>query len=470
MQHGFINKEHLKQRLNDIQHFLLQHKVPKSDHISSAKLSHQQQQRLKQKLRHLHAADIAHILEGLAWEDRQDVWQQIPVEHRGGILLSLSIPVRESMLDTMPVEEMVTAADYLAGDEIADLANLAQSLPEEAVEKILQSLTPEHRQKLEQALSYPAGTVGSLMDFSILTASPDDSVKSVLAYCRKLGTLPEHSHHIYIVDHNNILLGTLPLQKLISLPFDTNMQEAMNRSMVVFSTDDRAEQATFAFDRYELTAAAVVDDNNKLIGRICVDDIVDFMRESSEQQMLRQIGFMAGEDRFSGIWNNAKNRWLWLSINLLSAFIATRVIGVFEDKIIELVMLATLMPIVSATAGNVGNQSCTLIIRALALGQITENNVRQFFLKEVGISLINGIIWGGVMGVFVGNMYSAGIGLVMAAAILINFVFTSFVAVSIPIIRHHNDLDPAMGAHVLVTFFADAFGFFVFLGMATVFL
>lgn len=470
MHNGFISKDHLKQVLNDVQHFLIQHKTPKSAQMPSAKLSEQQQQRLKQKLSHLHAADIAHILESLATEDRRNVWTQIPVEQRGEILLSLAEPVRESMLADMPIAEMVSAADQLHGAEIGDLANLASSLPEQAVDLILKSLTAEQRKQLEQALSYPAGTVGSLMDYSMLTATPEESVKEVLAYCRKLGSLPEHSHYIYIVDQHNTLIGLLPLQTLITSAFDKKVSEVMSKSTITFATADSAEQATFTFNRYELIAAPVVDDENKLIGRICVDDIVDFMHESSEQQMLRQIGFVNSEDRFSGIFSSAQNRWLWLAINLISAFIATRVIGAFEDKIVELVILATLMPIVSATAGNVGNQACTLIIRSLALGHVTDHNIRQFYIKEVGISLINGVIWGGIMGVFVGSLYSAGIGTVMGFAMLLNFVLTAFVAVSIPWVRHKYNLDPAMGAHVLVTFFADAFGFFIFLGMATAFL
>ncbi|MCH9699313.1 MAG: magnesium transporter [Gammaproteobacteria bacterium] len=474
MQSSFISKEHLKQVLSEIHHFLNQHKKPKPNQPSTDKqnnkLNQQQQQRLKQKLTHLHAADIAHILEGLSLEDRLDVWQQIPAEQHGEILLALSQPVRESMLGNMPLEDMVTAAEKLPSAEIADLANLAQNLPEQAVEHILQSLTQEQRQQLEAALSYPDGTVGSLMDFSMLTAGPDDSVKDVLAYYRKLGVLPEHSHHIYVVDASHTLLGELPLQQLITLDVDKTISEVMSPNMISFTTGDSAEQATFAFNRYGLTSAPVIDENNQLIGRICIDDIVEFMNESSEQQMFRQVGFMAGEDRFAGILSNAKNRWVWLAINLFAAFIATRVIVLFEDKIVELVILATLMPVVASTAGNVGNQACTLIIRSLAIGQITDTNVRQFFLKEIGVSLVNGLIMGGIMGVFVGNLYGAGIGVVMAAAIVINFIITSFIAVSIPIVRHKVNLDPAMGAHVLVTFVADSFGFFIFLGMATLFL
>ncbi len=370
----------------------------------------------------------------------------------------------------MSVDEIVAAAENLESKEISDLAALVKTLPKQAIERILASLTTTQCQQLEQALSYPAGTVGSLMDFSVLTAYEDASVKDVLEYCQKLGTLPEHSHHVYILDGNNTLLGMLPLQQLITLSPEQKINEAMSLSMISFFPDDSAEQASFAFERYELIASPVIDENNRLVGRICIDDIVDFMRESSEQQMLRQIGFISGEDRLAGIWSGAKNRWLWLAINLFTAFTATRMITLFEDKIIELVMLATLMPIVSSTAGSIGNQTCTLMIRSLALGQVTDNNLRQFYLKEVSIGVINGLVCGGFMGIFVSHIYSAGIGTVMGAAMLFNFVLTSVVAVSIPVLRHKLDLDPAIGAHVIVTFLADSFGFFIFLGMASAFL
>lgn len=473
-QHPFLSKEHLKNILQDILFSQTQHKTansgqPDSDK-NSKKLNQQQQQRLKQKLAHLHAADIAHILEGMPKNDRIAIWTQIPAEQHGKILLSLSSPVRNSILQELPIDDMVTAADKLPCEEISNLATLAQSLPDQAVDQILKSLTATQRLQFEDALSFPAGSVGSLMDFSMLTARQEDTVQDILNYCRKLSVLPEHSHHIYIVDEQNTLLGIIPLQKLIAQPFDKKAGTVMNRSIISFMTNDDAEQATFAFNRYKLTAAPVVDENNKLIGRICIDDIVDFMTESSEQQMLHQIGIVAGEDRFSGIWTGAKNRWLWLIITLLTAFIATRVIAIFEDKIVELVILATLMTVVTATAGNIGNQSCTLIIRSLALGQITDHNIRQFYNKEVGISLINGLLLGSLMGIFIGNIYGSGIGLIMGTSILINFFCTSFIAVSIPFFRHKYKLDPAMGSHVLVTFFADAFGFLVFLGLATTFL
>jgi magnesium transporter len=475
MQNNLINKDRLKQVLTEIQHFFQEHKLQvKSPEKPSPDveepLSKAQQRRLKDKISYLHAADLAHILEALPHQDRIAIWSLIPSDQQAPILLNLRQPVRETLLQTMQVEAMVDAAGSLINEEIADLAYLAQHLPEPAVEKILALLSTEQRRLIEEALAYPADSVGAIMDFSMLTASPGFTVKDVLSMCRKLGKLPDNTQHIYIVDDDHILQGLVPLQQLVTLPDDQKMSTVMNHSMIVFTPEDSAGQASFAFDRYELTAAPVVDDDNKLIGRICVDDIVDFIRETSEQQMLHQIGFTAGEDRFADIWSGAKNRWLWLAVNLFSAFIATRVISLFEDKILELVVLATLMPVVASTAGNIGNQACTLIIRSLALGQVTDNNIRHFYIREVGISLINGLVWGTIMGIFVGNIYSGGVGLVMGVAITINFVLTASIAISIPLVRSRLKLDPAIGAHVLVTFFADTFGFFIFLGMATVFL
>ncbi len=392
-----IGKNKLRELLHEIQQFL---KNDKHRLLSAGRRElpaqrptprHQYLQRIKQRLSGLHNADIAHLLEGLPIEERLMLWQYIPTASQGNILLQLSEPVREILISAMQDDELITAAENLQSDEIADLAYLAQSLPDNVVKKILQSLPEVQRQQMEEALSYPEGTVGSLMDFSMTTVHERDSIAAILAYLRKRKALPSHSHHLYIVDDGNELKGYLPLQQLVTLSGDKTAGQVMNRSLISFIADDSAQDATNAFDRYELSSAPVVDENNKLIGRVCINDIINFMRESAEAQMLNQMGFWAEEDRFSGIWKGANNRWLWLVINLLLAFTATRVITLFEDTIAQFLMLATLMPIVASIGGNVGNQTCTLIIRALALGQITPYNIKQFYTKEIGISIVNGL-------------------------------------------------------------------------------
>lgn len=468
----------LKARLNEI-HLFLNHGFFNQQSATSqhqinethATTRDQYQKRIKQHISRLHSADIAHILDGLPKQERLNLWHEIPTVNQGDILLALSDPVRESLIETMANDDLVIAAKNLDSDEIADLAELAQILPDAVVDQIIQSLTPEQQTQLEDALSFDEGTVGSLMDFSMITVNQKDSVASVISHLKDQAPLPPHSHYVFVTDRTTELKGVLPIQKLITLSGDTTIAQAMSRNFISFNIGDRALEAMHSFERYELSSAPVVDQSNKIIGRICVNDVMNFMRESTESEILKQMGLFANEDKFSGIWKGASNRWLWMAINLLLAFVATRIISVFEGTISQLLMLATLMPIVASTGGNIGNQACTLMIRALAYEQITANNIKKFYFKEIGISLINGCVWGGFMGILVGDIYqNAALGTIMFLAIIFNMSIAALVGVSVPLTRFRHHLDPAIGSHVVVTFFSDSFGFLIFLGMSALFL
>ncbi len=471
----FMKNERLKQHLIDFLQFLETFKqeketLPADDSekaiLALSVLQRQHQQRLKQRIAKFHAADIAHILDTLPLEERLSVWKHIPADATGEILLELSDAVRESLLAEMDVQEIVSATEMLDTDEIADLV---PDLPDTVVELILTTLSENDRKQLEEVLSYEEGTVGALMDFGMLTVRKENSIDTVLRYFRKLSQLPEYTNQIFVVNRENELQGHVLLQELVTFPFKSLIGEVMTKSKVTFKTEDNARDATQAFDRYELISAAVVDDDDKLIGRICVDDILDFVRESSENELLAQAGFMEGEDLFSGMWKGAKNRWLWLSVNLITAFIATRVIGLFEDTILQVVALAALMPIVAAAGGNSGNQTGILIIRSLALGHITPANIKSLFVKEMGISLINGALWGSAMGLFVYMIYDNFLlGFIMMIALLLNLLATTAMGVGIPVLRYHFNMDPAIGTNIIITFLADSFGFFIFLGLAAI--
>lgn len=467
----------LKEILSEIQQFLA-HEVTPTKKAKPAvapepkpTTKRQYQQRIRQRINQLHDADIAHIIESLPIDERLSIWTQIPLKNRGDILLQLTEPVRESLIDSMPDKDLIIAAENLDSDEIADLADLAQNLPDQVVDKIIASLSEEQSLQFENALSYPEGSVGSLMDFSMTTVSENATITSIKEYLQSKKNLPPHTHHLFVINKENELKGVLPLQNLVTLSNEKTASEVMINNLITFRTDDSAKEATLAFERYELSSAPVIDDDYKLIGRLCINEVMNFLREDTEAQLLKQMGLSSQEDKFSGIMKGAVNRWFWLAVNLACAFAATRVITLFEDTIAQLLMLATLMPIVAYIGGNIGNQSCTLMIRALALGQITPHNIKQFYTKELGISLINGGLWGGAMGLFVGYIYqSTGLGMIMFSAIVLNILMAAIVGVSVPFIRYRYQLDPAMGAHVVVTFFSDSFGFLVFLGMAAIFL
>jgi magnesium transporter len=245
----------------------------------------------------------------------------------------------------------------------------------------------------------------------------------------------------------------------------------MARDVVHFRLDDDAEEAARAFERYDLLSAPVVDEHHQLQGRLGIDAIVDLIRRKSDEERLAEAGLREDEDIFSSVWKSAQNRWLWLGINLITAFASTRVIGLFEDTIVKIVALASLMPIVAGIGGNTGNQTSILIVRSLALGLISATNIRRLIIKEIAIGLLNGIVWGSILGLMAYWLYSSvDLGMVMAGATLLNLLIAALTGLSIPLLRHRMGLDPAIGTSVLLTAMTDGMGFFIFLGLAKLFL
>ncbi len=423
---------------------------------------------LQKKLDKLHPADVAYILEALPLEERLVLWDLVKAERDGEILLEVSDAVRETLIANMDSQELVAAAEQLDTDEIADLV---QDLPQDVVAGVFQSLPVEEREQLRSAMSYPEDSVGALMDFDMVSVRDDVTLEVVLRYLRRMDELPDHTDQLFVVDRDEAIKGVLPINRLIVTDPEVLVASVMNPEFISFSPDDKAQKAAQAFERYDLVSAPVVDQKNRLAGRVTVDAVVDFIREESEAELLGKVGLREEEDIFASVWKSAKNRWLWLAVNLCTAFFASRVIGVFEGTIEKLVALATLMPIVAGIAGNSGNQTTTLIIRALALGQVTPENARRMILKELAISLLNGLVWGGVAGLFAWWLYdNVALGVVMMAAMLLNLLVSALVGIVVPMAMQRMGRDPAIGSSVLLTFTTDSMGFFIFLGLATVFL
>jgi magnesium transporter len=252
---------------------------------------------------------------------------------------------------------------------------------------------------------------------------------------------------------------------------ETPVTEVMLTDFVTLYPDDKAEDAAQAFERYDLVSAAVIDQAGKLLGRVTVDAVVDFIRAKSESEALAKGGLRETEDVFAPVWESVKNRWAWLAINLVTAFIASRVIGAFEGSIEKLVALAALMPIVAGIGGNSGNQTITMIVRALALGQIQIEQAKKLFIKEIGVALANGLVWGGILGVLAWVLYgNVKLGLVMTLAMTLNLLLAAIMGVVIPTTMAKLGRDPALGSSVLITACTDSGGFFIFLGLATLFL
>lgn len=472
------SKESLQESLQQVISLLNKHKlveelVHKQDMPKQAlvqNLVHKQNLvELQKKLDTLHPADVAYILEALPLEQRLDVWDLVKAERDGEILLEVSDAVRQTLIADMDSDELLAAAEQLDTDELADLA---PDLPKDVLQELLESLDSRNRERLQSALGYMDDAVGALMDFDIVTIREDITLEVALRYLRRIGSLPDHTDKLFVVDRNDVLRGVLPLKRLVVNDLDSGVAEIMADDAVVFHPQDKADEAAKAFERYDLVTAPVVDENNRLVGRLTVDTVMDYIREEAESDMLSMAGLREEEDIFSSVWKSVQNRWTWLAINLVTAFVASRVIGLFEGSIEKIVALAALMPIVAGIGGNSGNQTTTMIVRGLALGQISYYNTRSLLIKETGVGLLNGLIWGSVLGIIAYLLYdNLALGLVMTAAMTLNLLLAAVMGVMIPLIMSSRfNRDPAVGSSVLITAVTDSGGFFIFLGLATIFL
>ena len=469
--------EDLQEDLREVQDLLRRHRIVEGlvrrqeipGHELVESLVHKQNvTELRAKLDRIHPADIAYILEALPLDERLVVWDLVKAERDGEILLEVSDAVRESLIASMDSHELVAAAEQLEADEIADLA---PDLPDDVIHDVFQSLPVEEREQLRAAMSYPEDAVGALMDFDVVSIREDVALEVVTRYLRRFDELPDHTDQVFVVDRDERLKGVLPLSKLIVAELEDTVGKVMVRDMVTLYPDDKAQEAAKAFERYDLVSAAVVDEEGRLVGRVTIDKVVDYIREKSESEVLAQAGLREEEDVFSSVWASVKNRWSWLAINLVTAFVASRVIGVFEGSIEKLVALAALMPIVAGIGGNSGNQTITMIVRSIALGQVQIEQAKKLFAKEIGVSMVNGLIWGGMLGIIAYMLYgSMSLGLVMTAAMTLNLILAALMGVGIPLAMMKLGRDPAMGSSVLITAVTDSGGFFIFLGLATLFL
>ncbi len=424
---------------------------------------------LRARLDALHPADVAFILESLPFEQRMIVWDLVKAERDGEILLEVSESVRESLIRSMDREELVDAVETLDADEIAELA---PGLPTDVVEEVRRGLSQEEREQLRASMSFPAGSVGELMDFEAISVQRGYTLDMVLRELRQLEELPDHTDQVYVVDERGELLGGLPLDRLLINQPDVLVEDVMRRDLLTLQPLEDASEAAHAFERYDLVSAPVVDPRNRVIGRVTVAEVLDLIREEGESEMLAKAGLREDEDLFAGAWASAKNRWLWLALNLCTAFFASRVISAFDGTIERVVALATLMPIVAGIAGNSGNQTMTLIIRSIALGQVNMSNARRLLLKEIAVAALNGVVWGGVAGLvawllYRDTPYGVLLGLTMTLAMVLNLLVGALIALAVPMTLERLGRDPAIGSSVLLTFSTDSMGFLIFLGLAT---
>lgn len=468
------------QRLSEIRHRTLTLLLSEHDLVDallekSGDLNPEQQREnaaqrdaLEQDILQLHAADLADILEALPEEERQALWRLVPNERRGHVLVEASETVWASLTEEMSDRDILRAIQPL---DIDDQVWLARYLPRDLTGRLLATVEPALRARMLDMVQLDRDRVGRVMDFNILTVREDVTLATVQRFLRKRKSMPGGTDKLFITNKDNQLLGELLLTDILLNKPKTLVSDVMNARPTTFQLNDKAEDAASAFERYNLISAAVTDARGKLIGRVTIEDIIDLVNAENESNIRKMGGISQEEDVFAPVRKSVRKRWAWLAINLCTAFVASRVIGLFEGTISQIVALATLMPIVAGIGGNTGNQTITMIVRALALHQVEPGNFSFLIVRELGVALINGLFWGGIMGGITWLMYdNMALGGVMMLAMALNLLLAALMGVLVPLVMTKMNRDPAVGSSVLITALTDTGGFFIFLGLATIFL
>ncbi|MCW8847395.1 MAG: magnesium transporter [Sedimenticola sp.] len=417
----------------------------------------------------LHPGEIAHLLESLPMAQREIIWELVNEDNGGEVLTLLADEVRDDLISKMDMTELLAATEGLDTD---DLADLIQELPRTITQEILDSLDQQHRERLEAILSYPEDTAGGLMNPDTITVRPEVTLDVVMRYLRHLkDKIPPQTDNLMVVNRNGKYLGVLPLTVLVTHDLDDTVAEVMSLDARAIPANWDDGRVANRFEQHDLISAAVVDDEGKLIGRITIDDVVDVIREEGEHQFMGQAGLSEDEDMFAPVLVSTRRRALWLGINLVTALLASWVIGQFEATIEKVVALAVLMPIVASMGGIAGSQTLTLTIRGIALGQLSRKNTRWLILKELAVGSLNSVIWACVVAVIAGFWFNdINIGLLIATAMCINLILASLTGTVLPMALDKLGIDPALAGSVLLTTVTDIVGFLSFLGLATLFL
>lgn len=417
---------------------------------------------------HLPPPDLADTLEALPSEERHALWRLVQVNERGQVLLEASENVWDDLIEDMSDRDILEAMQTL---DIDEQIYLVQHLPRNLTGRMLASLPAEERARVRQVMNYAKNSVGAIMEFEVIMVRPDVTLETVQRFLRRRGKMPQNTDKLFVTSRDKTLLGELTLQTILLNGSQRQVSEVMETQPMIFSPEDDAEKAARTFERDNLISAAVVDSVGKLMGRVTIDEIVDVVYEETDNDMRAMGGLSAEEDVYAPVSKAVKTRWAWLAVNLCTAFIASRVIDGFEHTISQLVALASLMPIVAGIGGNTGNQTITMIVRALALQHIQPGNFSFLIFREMGVALINGLVWGGIMGCVTWWLYGdMALGGVMTLAMVLNLLMAAVMGVIIPLTMTKLGRDPAVGSSVMITAITDTGGFFIFLGLATIFL
>jgi len=434
----------------------------------SALLHEEQLAQAGEILADLHPAEIANVLESLPQEQRTEAWELVDPALDGDVLLHVNDEVRSGLIRAMDERELIAATEKLDTD---DLADILPDLPETVINELLVAMDEQNRHRLEAVLQYPEDTAGGLMNVDTITIRPDVTLDVVQRYLRFHGSLPDMTDKLFVVNRDDVYLGAIKLTKLLTLNPALTVAETMNRESVSIDINMDAREVAKMFEKYDLISAPVVNEDRKILGRITIDDVVDVIRGEADHSIMSLAGLDEEDDMFSPVIRSTRRRALWLGINLITALLASWVIGLFDTTIEKLVALAVLMPIVASMGGIAGSQTLTIVIRGIALGRIGRSNRIQLLQKEIAVGALNGILWSTVIGLLAYLWFNdVQLGVVIGCAILCNLVVAAVAGATIPILLYRFGADPALAGSVVLTTVTDVTGFFVFLGMAKLFL
>ena len=421
--------------------------------------------KVRRLLDSLPAADVAHVLESSPPKARAVLWRLIEIDREREVLPFLSDEIRSQFLRQMDTEEVASITEGLEADDVADIL---QQLPDRVIREVLELMDLQDRQRVEHVLSYPEDTAGGLMNTDAITVRPRTLIEVVLRYLRRHDELPEMMDNLIVVNRRDEYIGLLPLRRVLVSDPGTTVREIMNTDIdaIPANMDDR--EVANLFERNDWVSAPVVDSDGKMIGRITIDDVVDVIREDADHSLMSLAGLGEDEDTFGSVLKTAPRRADWLGVNLLTAFMASAVINVFEATLDKVVALAILMPIVASMGGVAGTQTLTVVIRGIALGQVGSNNSTWLINKELLVGVINGLCWSLVVAVAAALWFDdLLIGAIIAGATVINLITAALAGATIPILLHKLNIDPALAGGVALTTITDIVGFMSFLGLAT---
>ena len=419
----------------------------------------------KEQLKDLHPGEIALLLEAIKPKDRTVIWPGIEISLQGEVLKEVNEDVQSQLIHEMSVDALVKATENLDTD---DLADIVPNLPESAVHSLLLTLDYKHRKHLNKVLEYPEDSAGGLMNTDFITVRPDVTISVVIRYLRLLKEMPVDTDQVFVVDRNFTYLGSLLISTLLTEEPEQVIMSLINSdfSKPIHAETDEAEVALL-FEQRNLISAPVIDENNQLVGRITIDDVVDVIRDQAEHSVMSMVGLDEDEDVFAPIFQSTMRRSIWLGVNLVTAFIAVYFIGLFEATLQQKIALAILMPVVASMGGIAGTQTLIIVTRGIATGRVITANIKSLINKEVAVSGLNGVIWSIVIALATYYWFSdVVLSVVIGLAIIVNLVVAAFSGAFLPLLLTKLRIDPALAGGVILTTITDVIGFVAFLGLA----